>query len=78
MRGGGWNSRCGGVRRGGGEPGEGRSMVRTGTRSPGAGATGDAGDSSRSELWLCVKLGLGESVTCVDGVGVVVSVLVSG
>lgn len=72
IRGGGWNSKCGGVRLGGGEPGEGRSIVSIGTSK--AGVFGD-GDDSRSESWLCVKLGLGESVTWVDGVGV--SVLVA-
>lgn len=68
------NSICGGVRLGGGEPGEGRSIMRTGTLS--TGGAGDGEDISRSESWLCVKLGLGESVTCVDGVGV--SVLIAG
>lgn len=69
------------MRRGGGEPGEGRSTVRAGTRSAGgAEGAGVGDDNSRSESWLCVKLGLGESVTWVDGVGVVVvvSVLMSG
>lgn len=50
MRGGGWNSRCGGVRRGGGEPGEGRSIISTGTLRPAGGMEGE--DSSRSESWL--------------------------
>lgn len=61
MRGGGWNSKCGGVRLGGGDPGDGRSMVRIGTLREGG--AGDGEDISRSESWLCVKLGLGESVT---------------
>lgn len=68
INGGGWNSKCGGVRRGGGDPGEGLSIIRTGTRRDGG--AGDGEDNSRSESWLCVKLGLGESVTRVDGVGV--------
>lgn len=72
ISGGGWNSKCGGVRRGGGDPGEGLWIVRMGTCKDGGAGEGE--DISRSESWLCVKLGLGESVTCVDGVGV--SVLV--
>lgn len=49
-------------------------MVRTGTLKEGG--AGDGEDISRSESWLWVKLGLGESVTWVDGVGV--SVLTTG
>lgn len=60
IRGGGCNSKCGGVRRGGGDPGEGRSIVNTGTKS--VGGAGDGDDISLSESWLCVS-GLGESVT---------------
>jgi hypothetical protein len=62
------------VRLGGGDPGEGRSIVSIGTLS--TGGAGDGVDISRSESWLCVKLGLGESVTCVEGVGV--SLLIAG
>lgn len=45
--------------------------MSTGTHRTGA---GEGDDISRSESWLCVKLGLGESVTCVEGVGVSVHV----
>lgn len=50
ISGGGWNSKCGGARLGGGEPGDGRSMVSIGTLR--AGGAGDGDDSSRSESWL--------------------------
>lgn len=50
INGGGWNSKCGGVRRGGGEPGDGRSIMRTGTLN--VGGAGDGEDISRSESWL--------------------------
>lgn len=63
MRGGGWNSRCGGVRRGGGDPGDARCNCSSGTRG------GEGGEG-------CDRLGLGDEVTCVDAVGVVVAVSV--
>lgn len=47
INGGGWKSKCGGVRRGGGDPGDGRSIVKTGTLSDGGAGEGD--DSSLSE-----------------------------
>lgn len=66
MRGGGWNSKCGGVRRGGGEPGDARWIRSSGTRGGG----GDSGEGG----WLAGRLG--DEVTCVDAVGVVVAVSV--
>lgn len=62
------------MRLGGGDPGEGLSIVRIGTLRDGG--AGDGEDISLSESWLWVKLGLGESVTWVDGVGV--SLLMTG
>lgn len=50
INGGGWNSKCGGVLLGGGDPGDGRSIVSTGTRK--AGGFGEGDDISRSESWL--------------------------
>lgn len=50
INGGGWKSRLGDVLLGGGDPGEGRSMVRTGTLKEGG--AGDGEDISRSESWL--------------------------
>lgn len=49
------------MRLGGGDPGEGLSIVRIGTLRDGG--AGDGEDISLSESWLWVKLGLGESVT---------------
>lgn len=56
------------MRRGGGEPGDARWMSSSGTR----GAGGDSGEGG----WLADRLGLGDEVTCVDAVGVVVAVSV--
>lgn len=61
IKGGGCSSKCGGVCLGGGEPGDALSIVNIGTHS--AGGAGEGDDISRSESWLWVKLGLGESVT---------------
>lgn len=76
MRGGGWNSKCGGVRRGGGEPGDARCTCSTGTRSAGSVPASTPGSVPGGDAGLWVKLGLADDVTWVDGVGVVVAVSV--